>query len=201
MKPRRDHVPAAATGLAALLAAAATAWPDPWIYERSLVLGGQGWRIFTAHAVHFGPLHLWTNLAVVLPAVYLGAREDGRTLALVLAASATAVGAGLFAFDPALARFGGLSGVACALVAWTGLRWCATARRRTAGVSLLAVLAAKLMLFDSRTTDTATLPADIVPLAAAHWIGAAAGGAVFILRYFREERLSPRPTTLRRDRS
>lgn len=81
-------------------------------YERTAVLDGQWWRLFTAHAVHLDALHLAMN-ALALGGLLLLCRPV-LTVPQALACLvlyAPAVGLGLLLFSPDVAWYAGLSGV------------------------------------------------------------------------------------------
>ncbi len=94
-------------------------------YEHDLVLAGEWWRLWTAHLVHLGGGHLLWNLAVFVPAAAWAERLAPLRARLFLALAPGVIGAALLAFDPALERYAGLSGVAAgalALLAFLKLR-------------------------------------------------------------------------------
>jgi len=107
----------------------------------------QPWRLWSAAWVHFSDLHLQANLAGALLVALLGIAADvpmRAAMAWLVAWPLTQLG--LLA-QPALAHFGGLSGVlhagvavVAALLIIEGPR-----RRRWLGVALLAGLAIKLL--------------------------------------------------------
>jgi rhomboid family GlyGly-CTERM serine protease len=114
-------------------------------YERAAVAAGQWWRLLSAHLVHQDPRHLALN-AAGLVALWVLYRKDAsaRAWLIVTIGSALGVGLGLFAFEPQLEWYVGLSGVlhgvwaAGAVFAWR--RW------RVESVAALALLAGKLVL-------------------------------------------------------
>jgi rhomboid family GlyGly-CTERM serine protease len=133
----------------ALLAAAlpqAAAWLD-WQPGAALQ---QPWRLWTAAFVHLSPLHLAANLgATALVAAWGWVARAPRGLALAWAL-AWPLGHALLAAQPALARYGGLSGVLHGGVAAVAL-WLVVAqagRQRAVGAAVLAGLAVKLALED-----------------------------------------------------
>jgi rhomboid family GlyGly-CTERM serine protease len=138
-------------GLSALLAAGAWvgfALPSPWIdweAERAL---DEPWRAITAAWVHWSLLHLVANLlgVAVVAALGVAARLPPRMAwAWAVAWPLTHVG---LLVQPALAHYGGLSGVlhAGVAVAATALSAQARGARRAIGAAVLAGLAIKLAL-------------------------------------------------------
>lgn len=91
-------------------------------YERAAVLGGQLWRLFTAHALHLGWTHLLLNATGLLLCAALApqAFQPRRLPQLLgcLAVLALAVSLGLLCFSPGLAHYVGLSGVLYGLFLW-----------------------------------------------------------------------------------
>lgn len=153
------------------------------VLDRDAVAGGQLWRIATGSLVHFSTSHLLFDLAVVVVAGALLERR-GWSLAPIVLASATAIGASVMRLAPELARYGGLSGVACTLVALYALD-CLAARgaARTAGAIVLVLTAIKLgwelwsgaFVFVGDAGDT------FRPVPLAHVVGAGVGVAAFFL--------------------
>lgn len=88
-------------------------------WERSLLLQGQVWRLFTGHLVHLGWLHLGLNLAglLLLAELFWDDLSLNDALGLLLASSLT-VSLGLLLAAPGLTRYAGLSGVLHG--AWAG---------------------------------------------------------------------------------
>jgi rhomboid family GlyGly-CTERM serine protease len=133
---------AAAGGLAAW-------WlPTAWLDWQPGSCWRQPWRIWTAAWVHWSALHLAANLAgcAVLAALGAAASPPPRlALAWLLAWGPTHLA--LLA-QPALAHYGGLSGVlhagVAALAAW--LLWRGRGRRRTVGGAIALGLLLKIGL-------------------------------------------------------
>jgi len=109
-------------------------------YDRAAILvGGEYWRLVTAHFVHYDLTHLAWNLAGLALVAWLFAREfDLRGWIVILAASTIAVDLGFLVFEPKLEWYVGFSGVlhglmAAGLCAWL---W----RKPDALTALVAVL-------------------------------------------------------------
>jgi rhomboid family GlyGly-CTERM serine protease len=94
-------------------------WPvlaEFFIYDRALIRQGQVWRLWTGHVVHFGGSHLFWDLAVFVPvAGWLECLWPRRARWFYLWCP-LAISVALFGFDPALVRYGGLSGLAAGMV-------------------------------------------------------------------------------------
>jgi len=136
------------------------------------------WRAVTAAWVHLSPLHLAANLAGTVVVAALGlAAGCGRRAAVAWALAWPLTQLGLVA-QPALAAYGGLSGVlhaAVAVAAWQLLRG-AAGQRRAIGAALAAGLLAKLLLEAPWQGPLRQVPGwDIAIAPAAHASGALAG--------------------------
>ncbi len=143
--PRGLAARAPATFAAATAALVAAGWPAALEYDRAAILAGEAWRLGTGHFVHFGAAHLAWNLAVVLAAGLCAESAAPGRCRFFWASAPWVVGAVLLAGDPALARFGGLSGLATGVVALLGLTWTRSEGRvRLAGAALLVLTLVKL---------------------------------------------------------
>jgi hypothetical protein len=120
-----------------------------WRGDRAALLAGEGWRLWTAHLAHFSASHaLWSGLAWLGAAAWLERADRAAWLALI-GLGAPLVTLSALLGDAAMIRYGGLSGLACAPVAWWGgALWRderAPRRRRAGGAALLGLLAAKCL--------------------------------------------------------
>ncbi len=176
------------------LAAAAVAcfWlpgvADSWQFDRSLVAGGQWWRVLSGHLAHWNGEHLFWDLAT-FTALGLGCERiaRGRYFACLLL-SAVAIPASIVWLQPQISVYRGLSGIDTAifsLLAAVLLRQMIAERQWqwVAGIAaLLAGLMAKtgfeLVTGSTLFVDSATA---FVPLPLAHIIGAAVGMSVGLL--------------------
>lgn len=131
------------------LAIVVTVWPAAGgvlVGEREALRAGEVWRAWTAHGVHFSWSHLgWSGL-LWLVAGGLMERENRWVWlmgVLILAPLITVVALWL---DPQLARYGGLSGLACVPLVWLGLSWVLEneGMRRAVGAGLLLAVIAKV---------------------------------------------------------
>lgn len=99
--------------LPALLAGLA---PAVFAYDRTAILHGEWWRLWTGHWVHFSFSHLAWDLVVVLVAgtwlEWLSPGLLGRFALL----GAPIISLGLLALAPAMHTYGGLSALATGLV-------------------------------------------------------------------------------------
>lgn len=166
---------------ATLLTVAAAGWFGPrslldWQPARALA---EPWRAWTAAAVHWSPWHLGINAlgCAVVAAFGIASRVPLRSTFAWLAA--WPLGHLLLALQPALASYGGLSGVlhgGVAVAAWHLARHDGAVGRRRVGLLVLAGLAAKIALEAPWGAPTRLAPGDdfaVAPLA--HATGAVGG--------------------------
>lgn len=97
----------------ALIVAAGGVHADEWLrYERSHILIGEVWRLFTAHFVHLGWSHFLMNLAALaLIWILFGRMLSQSAWILISLASMLAVSLGLLLFSPSIGWYVGLSGM------------------------------------------------------------------------------------------
>lgn len=141
MSPLR--VPLLLLALPALLVALAPTSQNTLLLDRDAVAGGEIWRLWTGHWVHFSLSHLGWNLAVLLAAgIWLEQVRPGLLLRHVLLAGPL-IGVAVLALEPGLQAYGGLSGLATGVVvllALHRLRAAGPARWLWTGVLALVVL-------------------------------------------------------------
>lgn len=88
-------------------------WAQALQYERAGVQAGQWWRLFSAHLVHLGWVHLALNsAAVMLVAFLLGEQFTSRSWLWITVVSALSVSSGLLLKSPQVHWYVGLSGLA-----------------------------------------------------------------------------------------
>lgn len=169
--------------LCALLGAGSLlAWwaPATWLDWQPARAAAEPWRLVTAAWVHWSPGHLAGNLAgvAVVAALGVAARVPARA-AVAWAVAWPLAHAGLWAV-PALAHYGGASGVLHAAVAVAACWLVAGGERRArwVGAGIGAGLLAKVLLEAPWAGPLATTRAwDIAVAPAAHASGALAGCA------------------------
>lgn len=181
----RTRLPRASLTLVALFALLVAAPEHVWqalVWERDALGDGQLWRLWSAHAVHYGWPHALADTALLGVALWVIEREAGRATAWVLVlAGAPLIAVGLAGFAPGLARYAGASGLAAlaALVAG-GLLWRAVPERRGV-LALLALLAgAGLMLEIAGVGIVSSLPDGVRGVWQAHALGFALGAGWLI---------------------
>lgn len=180
---RSSADPRAWGAVAALGAAGSVAgwWlPAAWLDWQPALAASEPWRWWTAAFVHWSPLHLAANLAGLALVAALGraAAVPSRVAAAWLLAWPLTHGALLA--EPALAHYGGLSGVlhagVAAVAVW--LLWSARGGRRALGGAIAAGLAIKVVL-EAPWAGPLSQPGgwDIAVAPLAHAAGALAGGS------------------------
>lgn len=188
---RRDANWLTAAASAAALVALTLAGPGAlaWLrYERAAVLGGQVWRLVSAHLVHADTAHLAWNLAGAALVWWLFAGEfTRRGWCLVMLASTAAIDLGFILLEPQIGWYVGFSGVLHGCMAAGLAAWLSRARDPLT-LAVAIVFAAKLAWEHLEgplpfTSATLSLPV----LVEAHSYGAI-GGVIAALWLLRGER-------------
>ncbi|GAB5559268.1 MAG: hypothetical protein SynsKO_09150 [Synoicihabitans sp.] len=114
-------------------------------FDRSAILQGQLWRLWTGHWVHFSSSHLWWNMAaMVVAAAWLEASRPGLLLRFT-AVAAPLLSLGLLGFETNMTIYGGLSGVGTGVITLLGIRLIQSPRSdRHIGFGVLGLVIAKL---------------------------------------------------------
>ncbi len=121
--------------------------PPLLVFDRAAIAGGEWWRLVTGHWVHFTAAHLAYNLVVIAVAGAIVERRGYGNLTTLVLLAALLVGALLYLGEPEMRGYGGLSGIATAVVMSLALHglgdrppW------RYLSLIVLAALTAKLAL-------------------------------------------------------
>jgi rhomboid family GlyGly-CTERM serine protease len=186
-KSKLGHLPWF-TLVAGALAVGAWFWPgafDALAYNRAQILHGEWWRLITGHWVHFSASHLFWDLAILIPAGALLERRNPTALRGTILLSPLAISLTLLAFDPAMAIYAGISGVAAGVLvalAAHGLR--TEPATRWVWLAVLALFALKVVIETSRggqplNPELTAQGVRSVPLA--HIVGAAVGASAALL--------------------
>jgi rhomboid family GlyGly-CTERM serine protease len=160
-------------------------------YDRTALEAGQVWRLLTGHLVHLGWGHLWPNLLALLLIGGL-VEEFLKPLEWVAVSVVAALGidAGLYAFDPEVQWYVGLSGVLHGLVACGGLMML-QARQFSIGALLAFGVVGKLTFEQLQGPLPFTQASAGGPvIIAAHLYGATAGALAAIAFGFLRRRSS-----------
>jgi rhomboid family GlyGly-CTERM serine protease len=151
-------------------------------YDRVAIAGGQWWRVFTCHFVHWSADHLlWDAVAFAILFAMCFGRDARRTIATMVASS-LAIPLAIALFLPSMQFYRGLSGIDSALF---GLAWILILQRlpatnrwsRGATVLLGAGFLVKLLIetLTGATVFVDSVTAQFVPVPLAHLVGFAIG--------------------------
>lgn len=146
-------------------------------YDRSAILAGEAWRLWTGHLVHFSHMHALVDGIVLYAMASLAEREFGsRSLACALALAALAISLVLLAFVPSLFEYRGASALAV-LVAVMAVTSVWNDERSHAFVMLIAAAYVLKTLVDalSASPSSSILPDGVNVAWQAHVCGAIAG--------------------------
>ena len=151
-------------------------------FDRDAIAAGELWRLWTAHALHFSGSHLGWSLAVLVPAGAWVEWAAARRARLFFVIAPAVIGVALLVFDPYLARYAGLSGLAAGSVALLAF----TLLGRTMGSDrwfwwavvglLVAKIAIELFFPETRLARIST--PDMRPVPLAHIAGIASAALV-----------------------
>ena len=97
--------------LVAVVIAINPGWRDILIYDRSAVLAGEFWRMWTGHLVHFGWPHLVADAGLLLILGWPLAQKHPQFSWLALLLMPPFISGVLLWFDPTMTRYAGLSAV------------------------------------------------------------------------------------------
>lgn len=185
------RLPVVVFGILPILLAALPQCHDTLLFDRTAILGGQFWRLWTGHWIHFSPSHLFWNVAALsFTGAWLEARHPGLPLRYA-AFAAPLISIGLLVLEPNMITYGGLSGLGTGIVALLGISLCRSPGfDRISGISILVLLGLKLSHDFLHSTpllsdfESATIQASTT----AHIFGASfalLGTLSTISRYFR----------------
>lgn len=174
-------------GLVAAIALA-FAFPDAagyLIFERASIARGEIWRLPGAHFVHYSGAHLVYNALLLLPLAWLVERRYRNELGALLIASAFAIGAAVYVFEPGIQRYAGASGWSFALLGYAATRGLFEGGRwRIVCAVLFALLIGKLYaesILGFHLEDWAQ-HGGFVALPLSHAVGAGTGVAIALMR-------------------
>lgn len=92
------------------------AFGEALVYDRSRLVAGEEWRVWTGHLAHWNLGHWFWNLAVFVPAGIWLERLRPVVARAFLLASPMGISLLLFVAEPGLGRYAGLSGVAAGVL-------------------------------------------------------------------------------------
>jgi rhomboid family GlyGly-CTERM serine protease len=173
-----------------VLAAGGDEWRALGRYDRMALEQGEYWRLVSGHLVHLGLGHLWPNLvALVVIALLLEGAFRAADWIVVGVVSGAAIDVGLFAFDPGVQWYVGLSGVLHGYVAAGALSLLLT--RQMLGAVLGIGIAGKIVFeqtFGPVPFTAASVGGPVI--VAAHLYGASSGLLAEALLSFVRRRVS-----------
>jgi rhomboid family GlyGly-CTERM serine protease len=164
---------------------------EAFLYDRVAVANGELWRLATSSLVHFSWMHLAGDALALLVGSWL---LDGRPMREVIMLSfgaSVASGIAVLLLAPELRWYGGLSGIAHAVVVYGALLGVREGRRRRSlSVCVLALIGVKLIV-DANVTRHVT--DDAIVANASHW--GAIAFSVLLFTIFASARNEGRTTT------
>lgn len=125
---RFDRMTVFLSGIALFAVFSPTA-TDVLVYDRELVEAGEVWRLWTGHLVHFGPAHMVIDVGLFLVLSHVVSRASKAFYLFALIALPCLITGYLFAFDPDMQRYGGLSAINLSLLLHQALTRTAFNRR------------------------------------------------------------------------
>ncbi|MBE9552692.1 MAG: rhombosortase [Proteobacteria bacterium] len=180
MEPNTKVGSPAITALVAAGGLALALLPDAahsLVYDRERVLAGEVWRLITGHAVHFSMSHALYNIVLFSVAGIWLERRNGLRYAWLIGLTALVGSLYFLFFMPAMASYGGLSGVISAAVVYLCLQEMQQSGFvRTVWATILLLFVAKVgyEILIGQTVFAApnATPFEVIP--AIHIIGAVA---------------------------
>jgi rhomboid family GlyGly-CTERM serine protease len=158
---------------------------DFLIFDRDLILRGEVWRLFTCHLVHFSFSHLCVDLAVLLSAYLMVDRSQFLNLELVLLYCMALIGPALLLFDLHLARFGGSSALASAVLFFVLIVGYQTSSSKTKVIYCIALFCCVFKTFLEFTLEIhgfVFLPEGVQTVPFSHLLGYLTATGVYIHR-------------------
>jgi rhomboid family GlyGly-CTERM serine protease len=154
-----------------------------FIYDRSAIQDGELWRLFTCHLVHHSVSHLLGNIAVVGISGAMLLRAGHHALIVVgVAATILVTGPLLFASEPLMKRFCGLSGLGTLLLSQLIVTRLRVDRGGRTYWSILGVLMLAKFGLELNLAEPLLSGADqFVPVPLAHLIGLVIGVGIGVV--------------------
>lgn len=169
------RIPLLLFAVPAVVIAFAPARHELLLLDRDVLASGQIWRLWSGHWMHFSTSHLVWNLVVLLAAgTWLERLRPGLLLRQVVVA-APLISVTIMIFEPALRRYGGLSGLATGVTVLLSLHHLRLATpARPIWIGVLALVATK-SIHDALSPGSLLIDfahAAIQPSTTAHLAGA-----------------------------
>ena len=92
------------------------------VFDRQAISGGEIWRLFTGHGVHFSMSHLLCDAGAVAIAGFIIEQNRPRDFKWFCLSVPWTIGIACFFFEPQMEIYGGLSGIATALLAYMAIQ-------------------------------------------------------------------------------
>lgn len=108
--------------LVSLLSSVLPELSSVFIFDRSALVRGEIWRMFTCHFVHFSYPHLSYNIFAFGIAGYVIKKKNYPHFCLLYLCLAFTISISLFILRPTMNYYGGLSGIACGALYYIALK-------------------------------------------------------------------------------
>jgi rhomboid family GlyGly-CTERM serine protease len=171
-----------------------------FLYDRTLILEGQGWRLWSGHLAHYSFSHLFWNLVVFVPAGVWLERTYPRWTRLFLIITPVIISGALLYFEPQLQIYAGISGVAVgtlAMLALYELRQQPPGQKWVWGVLLTLIVVKMAAEYGLRgTAFFVSFPTDFHNVPLSHLMGAICAVGIFAFSALREHFVESRKRCL-----
>ena len=179
---------------AAVLVAQFPSWSSWLVYDRSAILSGEIWRMFTGHWVHFSTSHLLYDSLALAIAGWIIETQRLPNFGWLCLLTPWLISGVLLLVEPHMERFGGLSALAATAVVYLAL--CGLHEKthwRWMCLATLLVFVGK-MIYEITTGHMMFVTADnIVRVSAASHIF----GAIIALMFYGWAKMVPRGNRIR----
>jgi rhomboid family GlyGly-CTERM serine protease len=115
-------VPIITVAVVALIIQSFPAARSSLIYERTALAGGDLWRIWTGHLVHFGWPHLVVDAGLWLIVGWFSARRHPTFTRWGIVLMPAFISGSIYLFEPGMIRYAGLSAVNLGLLAYLAVQ-------------------------------------------------------------------------------
>ena len=148
--------------------------PNVLVYQRSLILTGEVWRLFSCHLIHFSTLHLISDLLCFGVAGVLIERRAYPRFGFLCLSIIAISGPACFLFLPGMEFYGGLSALAMGAVTYLCLCSIRKEFGQCWGYYLILLLTGVKIILEIITRETLFFSgtnAPVVPIPLSHLIG------------------------------
>ncbi|HSY19880.1 MAG TPA: rhombosortase [Candidatus Acidoferrales bacterium] len=104
-----------------VLAASCSGWSSWLVYDRSAILSGEVWRMYTGHWVHFSTAHLAYDLVVLGIVGWIIETKPLPNFGRMCLVAPWLISGGLLLMEPQVKYYGGLSALAVTAVVYLAL--------------------------------------------------------------------------------